>query len=129
MLPGLTTTPKHATRRRDGYCAKCGSRIKIRFPGQQYGPTCMRKLGLAMPAPLSTVQTTTQKPKRLRMPKTKPFTRVAGNKCDRAPSGCANDAELAVGKQGQYRLCTSCACRGEFARHTKRVPLMAVQNV
>lgn len=122
-FPGmsLSFTPRDAS---FGVCEKCGSRIKIRFPGQTLGPVCMRKMGL-VPVRITPSPQQTTKPKRLKLSKTKPFPRIAGNKCDRHPR-CDNQATLAVGERGQWRLCDHCAIRAEFEQYSKRVPLKAV---
>lgn len=83
----------------------------------------MRKAGL-VPVAIVAASTTT-KPKRLSVSKTKPFARIDGNKCDRHPR-CDREATLSVGEHGQWRLCDHCAIRAEFEQYSKRVPLKAV---
>jgi hypothetical protein len=127
-LPGMHTSfqPRKAG---TGVCERCGSKIKLRFPGQTLGPVCMRKMGL-VPVSITPTESnrTTTKPKRLIMPDTKPYARIQGNKCDRHPR-CDREATLSVGEHGQWRLCDQCAIRHEFDSFGKRVPLKEARNV
>lgn len=106
-------------------CLSCGRMFTPTATSAVYGPVCALRLKSARLAQLLASRPTTTKPKRLTMSKTKPYARIAGNKCDRHPR-CDNQATLAVGERGQWRLCDHCAIRGEFEQFSKRVPLKAV---
>ena len=107
-------------------CAVCGRKFTPTPVSPYIGPVCARRVKNArLVQSLLAQRPTTTKPKRLSVPKTKPFARIAGNKCDRAPEGCTNQATLSLGR-GRYRLCDVCAIRSEFDRFSVRVPLKAV---